>query len=967
MRAGSANPLLFSWALVLDCSVTMDRIVVRGARTHNLQSVDLDIPRSKLVVVTGPSGSGKSSLAFNTIYAEGRRRYVESLSVYARQLLGPLARPEVEWIDGLSPAIAIEQRTLTRNPRSTVGTVTEIDDYLRLLFARAGVAHCPRCDRPVRAHTVSEIVDRVLALGSGARVTIMAPAVRGQRGAHDALLAAWRREGFVRVRVDGQVIDLAEEISLAPHRPHDIDLVIDRVIIKEGVRARVLDAVELALKHGGGLVRIVPVEGDEWLVSERFACADCAVTLPVIEPQLFSFNSPRGACPVCHGLGVRTLADVDRLVSDPELSLAQGALAPFKKSLPRELETYARTMGVDLHAPWKTLPERARDEILHGDGDTFPGVLALLERKARTRARSRDEEDEGEEDTVAERFRVSAPCDVCRGTRLRPEALAVRLNGKHIAELSSRSVRQLLDEIDAIERALEARTRRVVERIVQEIRARLMFLQSVGLPYLSLDRPAATLSAGEGQRVRLATQIGSALVGVLYVLDEPSIGLHPRDSDRLLATLRGLVERGNSVLVVEHDLEIVRAADYVVDLGPGAGVHGGRVVAAGTPEEIARTPGSVTGPYLSGEKEIPVPARRRRGGSHVVVRGARLHNLRNVTVSFPVGCLVAVTGVSGSGKTSLVLGTLLPAARAALHGERAPSLQVDAVEGLSQFDRVVAVDASPIGRTPRSSPATYTGIFTALRELFATLPEARARGFKPGRFSFNVKGGRCESCQGEGVLRVEMHFLPDVLVPCEACGGKRYERETLEVRYRGYSIADVLEMTVDEAIPHFEAVPRIRDALYALRDVGLGYVHLGQAATTLSGGEAQRVKLARELARRATGRTLYILDEPTTGLHLVDTALLLELLNRLVDQGNTVVVIEHQMDVVKCADWVIDMGPEGGDGGGRVVAVGTPEEIARTEGSWTAVALAKVLGRGWAVGRGVVRAEGRTSGRVRHV
>jgi excinuclease ABC subunit A len=922
----------------------MDRIVVRGARTHNLKAVDVEIPRAKLVVVTGPSGSGKSSLAFNTIYAEGRRRYVESLSVYARQLLGPLARPEVELIDGLSPAIAIEQRALTRNPRSTVGTVTEIDDYLRLLYARAGTAHCPRCDRPVQAHTVSQIVDTVLALGPGARVALLAPAVRGQKGSHDALLASWRREGFVRARIDGTLVDLSEEVSLDASKPHQLDLVIDRVAIKDGVRARVLDAVELALRHGGGLVRVVPTEGPELLLSERFACAECGVTLPVIEPQLFSFNSPRGACPVCHGLGVRTVADVARLVPDERLSLKQGALAPFKKALPREIESYARSMGVDLYAPWASLPARARDELLHGDGDAFPGALALLERKARVRARSRDEDDEEDDDGLTERFRIEAPCDGCHGRRLRPEALAIRLAGKNIAELSGGSIRDLDAVIAGIEAALEPRVKTVVERVVREIRARLSFLEAVGLPYLSLDRAAATLSGGEGQRVRLATQIGSALVGVLYVLDEPSIGLHPRDSGRLLGTLRGLVERGNSVLVVEHDLETVRAADYVVDLGPGAGVHGGTIVGAGTPEEIARTPGSITGPYLSGVRRIPVPAKRRPARGEVTVRGARLHNLKNVTATFPVGCMVAVTGVSGSGKSSLVLGTLLPAARAALAREQSPALTVDAVEGLSQFDRVIAVDASPIGRTPRSSPATYTGIFTALRELFAGVPEARARGFKPGRFSFNVKGGRCESCQGEGVLRVEMHFLPDVLVPCEACGGKRYERETLEVRYRGFSIADVLEMTVDEALPHFEAVPKIRDALNALRDVGIGYLHLGQAATTLSGGEAQRIKLARELSRKATGRTLYILDEPTTGLHVSDTETLLELLSRLVDHGNTVVVIEHQMDVVKCADWVIDVGPEGGDGGGRIVAAGTPEQVAVAPGSLTGVALAPSLG-----------------------
>ncbi len=921
----------------------MDSIVVRGARTHNLQSVDVDIPRDRLVVITGPSGSGKSSLAFNTIYAEGRRRYVESLSVYARQLLGPLARPEVDLIDGLSPAIAIEQRALARNPRSTVGTVTEIDDYVRLLFARAGVAHCPNCGRTVRAHTVSEIVDTVLGLGTGARVALMAPAVRDQRGAQTTLLAAWRREGFVRARIDGQLVDLGTEFELDATKPHSLDLVIDRVAVKDGVRARVLDAVELALKNGRGLVRIVPTEGEETLMSERFACAECGITLPPVEPQLFSFNSPRGACPTCHGLGVRTLADVDKMVPDPTLPLVRGALAPFKRALPREIEQYARSMGVDLYAPWNELPPRARDEILHGDGDTFPGALALLDQRARARARSRDEEEDDDEASVADRFRIEAPCDACKGTRLRAEALAITLDGRNIAQLSARSIRQLAGDVAAIEKGLDARKRHVVERVIHEIKSRIQFLEAVGLPYLSLERTASTLSGGEGQRVRLATQIGSALVGVLYVLDEPSVGLHPRDSGRLLVTLRSLVDRGNSVLVVEHDIDTVRAADYVVDLGPGAGAHGGRIVGQGTPEQLAKIPGSVTGPYLSGARQLAMPAKRRVPRGEVVVRGARLHNLRGVTARFPVGCLVAVTGVSGSGKSSLVLGTLLPAARAILHGDPPPALPVDKIEGLGQFDRLVAVDASPIGRTPRSSPATYTGIFTALRELFAGTADARARGFKPGRFSFNVKGGRCETCQGEGVLRVEMHFLPDVAIPCEACGGKRYERETLEIKYRGFSVADVLGMTVDEALPHFEAVVKIRDPLLALRDVGLGYVHLGQSATTLSGGEAQRVKMARELSRKATGRTLYVLDEPTTGLHMRDIEVLLELLGRLVDHGNTVLVIEHQMDVVKCADWVVDLGPEGGDEGGEVVAEGTPEAVAKVAASHTGRVLAGIL------------------------
>jgi excinuclease ABC subunit A len=924
----------------------MDRIVVRGARTHNLRGVDVDIPRDRLVVVTGPSGSGKSSLAFNTIYAEGRRRYVESLSVYARQQLGALGRPEVELIDGLSPAIAIEQRALGRNPRSTVGTVTELDDYVRLLLARAGSASCPRCGKPVRAHTVTQIVDAVFALGEGARASILAPSVRGERGSHERLLAAWRREGFVRVRVDGALRELGDVESLDPKMAHSLDLVVDRVVVKDGARARVLDAVEIALKQAQGLVRIVPVEGPEQMLSERFACADCGITLPEIEPQLFSFNSPKGACPTCHGLGVRALADRDRLVPDPSKSLRGGALASFKKSLPREVEVWARGMGVDLDAAFSSLPDRAKDELFYGDGDGFAGVLALLDRAAKVRTRSRDDDDDDDDDEgFVDRFRREAPCEPCGGTRLRPEALCVRVAGLNVYELAQRPVRALARDFAEIERQFDARTRAVVDRLLVEIRSRLSFLESVGLSYLTLARPVGTLSGGEAQRVRLATQIGSSLVGVLYVLDEPSVGLHPRDSGRLLETLRTLVARGNSVLVVEHDLDLVRAADHVVDMGPGAGARGGLVVAEGTPEEIARAPGSVTGPYLSGVRSIPTPAKRRKPQGEVIVRDASLHNLQRVTASFPVGCLVAVTGVSGSGKSSLVLGTLLPAARAHVLRDSTREVAATSVEGLSAFDRVVAVDATPIGRTPRSSPATYTGVFAQLRELFAGVAESRARGFKAGRFSFNVKGGRCEACQGEGVLRVEMHFLPDVTVPCEACGGSRYERETLSVKYRGFSIADVLSMSVDEAYPHFEAVPKVRDALAALRDVGLGYVKLGQPGTTLSGGEAQRVKLAKELSRRATGRTLYVLDEPTAGLHLRDIEVLVELIGKLVDHGNTVVVIEHNMDVVKCADWVIDVGPEGGEGGGRIVCVGTPETVAAHRGSLTASALAAALFR----------------------
>ncbi|MDP3277626.1 MAG: excinuclease ABC subunit UvrA [Deltaproteobacteria bacterium] len=927
-------------------------IVVRGARTHNLKRVDVDLPRNQLVVITGPSGSGKSSLAFDTIYAEGRRRYVESLSVYARQLLGSLGRPEVDLIEGLSPAIAIAQRMLGRNPRSTVGTITELDDYLRLLMARAGTPHCPSCKKPVRAHTAAQMVEALMAKGEGARLTLAAPAVRGVRGSFESLWSAWRGDGFVRVRVDGQLMELGDCEPLDPGVAHQIDLVIDRVVIKEGVRARLREAVELAIKHGGGLLRVIRSDLPDELFSERFSCADCSVTLPDIEPALFSFNSPKGACSACHGLGVRDRVDLSRWVGDPTRSLRGGVLLPFKRGLPSEVEQWARTMGVDLEAPFETLSERARDELFEGDGDLFEGVVILAERAARGRtkksesARDDDESAADDDDTFGGRFRRETHCDVCHGSRLRSEALAVTLGGENIATLSRCSVRELHAQVESLVSSLDAAMTKQLDRLLDELRGRLGFLQSVGLGYLSLSRASSTLSSGEAQRVRLATQLGSALMGVLYVLDEPSVGLHPADTERLLVTLRTLVDRGNSVLLVEHDLSLIAAADYVVDMGPGAGIEGGSVLAAGSVAEVMRSAQSVTAPYLRGERRLKTPAVRRRGGALIAIEGARLHNLQSVNASLRTGTLVSVTGVSGSGKSSLILGTLVPSVRAFLRKQVRDDLCVTAVRGLENFDRLVAVDASPLGRSSRSSPATYTGIFAHLRELFASVPEARARGFKAGRFSFNVKGGRCEVCLGEGERRVEMHFLPDVFVRCEACEGSRYDRETLSVRYRGFSIADVLSMRVDDALPQFEAIPRVRELLQALHSVGLGYLALGQRASTLSGGEAQRVKLARELARKSTGRTLYVLDEPTTGLHSKDVELLIELLERLVDQGNTVVVIEHNMDVVRCSDWVIDVGPRGGDGGGKVVAMGTPEDIAIALQSATANALAAALGEG---------------------
>ena len=950
-----------------------DFIDVVGARQHNLKGVTLSLPRGKLVVLTGPSGSGKSSLAFDTIYAEGQRRYVESLSAYARQFLEQLPKPDVERIDGLSPAIAIEQRPLSKSPRSTVGTVTEIADYLRVLFARVGVPHCPNCGKRIEAQTVQQIVDRVLAMPEGSRLSLLAPICRSRKGELRLELERLRREGFVRARIDGVVVDLGDEIELDRSRAHDLDVVVDRVVMKEGLRGRLTDSVELSLKLGEGrlLVAPEPAAGQDkapepfWL-SERFACIDCGISLPPIEPRMFSFNGPHGACPACDGLGSRVVVDPERVIGDPTRSLREGVVLAWGRrasvALATELSRAVTALAVNPDTPWQKLPEEAQKALLFGGGAKrgkkktgYEGVVPRLEARLRgvaddTTEDATDDPDESEGgvgDDELGRFCVVRTCSSCRGRRLRPEALAVKLQGRDIAELGCMplaKLRQMVTELGP--KTFSPREVTVAEPLLRAVVARLGFLIDVGLDYLTLDRSAQTLSSGEGQRIRLATQIGAALVGVLYVLDEPSVGLHARDNARLIEAQIRLRDLGNSVLVVEHDREAILAADHVVDMGPGAGIHGGEVVAQGTPAEIMANPRSITGPYLSGAKQLPVPTKRKsRPKTSIAVVGARAHILRNVTVEIPTGLFVAVTGVSGSGKSSLVVDTLLPAARSRLYSAMTPVGECDKVTGLDHIDKVISIDQAPIGRTPRSNPATYTGVFALLRELYAGLPEARARGYKAGRFSFNVKGGRCEACQGDGVLRVEMHFLPDVFVTCDTCGGKRYNRETLEVRYRGLSVADALSQTVEQAGQIFDAVPRVRERLDALSRVGLGYLTLGQPATTLSGGEAQRVKLARELARKATGRTLYVLDEPTTGLHFTDIEALLLAILSLRDQGNTVLVIEHNLDVVACADWVVDMGPEGGDKGGEVVVSGTPEHVAQCERSYTGQYLKDVLER----------------------
>nr|WP_273846509.1 excinuclease ABC subunit UvrA [Rubrobacter calidifluminis] len=937
-------------------------MVVRGAREHNLKDVTVSLPRDRFIVITGLSGSGKSSLAFDTIYAEGQRRYVESLSAYARQFLGQMDKPDVDHIDGLSPAVSIDQKTTSNNPRSTVATVTEIYDYLRLLYARAGRPHCHVCGFPVARSTPQQMVEQVLALPERTRFMVLAPVVRGRKGEYGRLFRELAEDGYARVRVDGELHELPVELELDRNRRHDIEVVVDRLVVREGIERRLTDSIETALGLADGLVQIETVErdgsvGERMLFSESFTCTNCGASIAEIQPRTFSFNSPHGACDRCDGLGSRLEIDPELVVPNEDLSIEEGAIAPWANS---SSEYYASVLsglseeyGVDLGRPWRELPEEHRRLVLYGTGDgrihvsytnrygrrrqyttRFEGVIGNLERRyAETESEYRRER--------IEEYMSHVPCPKCKGARLRPEALAVTVGGKNIYELTRMSVTEALEFLDGVE--FTPREWMIAERVVREIKERLGFMVDVGLGYLTLSRSAGTLSGGEAQRIRLASQVGSGLVGVLYVLDEPSIGLHQRDNRRLLATLERLRDLGNTLIVVEHDEETIRTADHIVDVGPGAGVHGGEIVAQGKVEDIVAEPRSITGDYLAGRRRIEPPGERRKPKGYITLLGAREFNLKGIDVDFPLGVLTCVTGVSGSGKSTLVNEILYKTlANQVNRGKQRPGRHAG-LEGVEHIDKVIDIDQSPIGRTPRSNPATYTKVFDHIRQLFAATPEAKIRGYKPGRFSFNVKGGRCEACRGDGQIRIEMHFLPDVYVPCEVCKGRRYNAETLRVTYKGRSIADVLEMTVDEACEFFDAVPAISRRLQTLRDVGLGYIRLGQPATTLSGGEAQRVKLASELGKKATGRTLYILDEPTTGLHFADVERLLDVLHRLVDAGNTVIVIEHNLDVIRCADYLIDLGPEGGDEGGEVVAVGTPEEVARVEASHTGRFLRELL------------------------
>jgi excinuclease ABC subunit A len=929
-------------------------IVIRGASEHNLKRVDLTLPRNRLIVITGVSGSGKSSLAFDTLYAEGQRRYVESLSAYARQFLEQMEKPDVESIEGLSPAISIEQKTTARNPRSTVGTVTELYDYLRLLFARVGHPHCHQCGKPITSQSVQQIVDAVMQIPDGSRFQVLAPIVRGRKGIYKKELNDAARQGFVRARVDGEVLDLAEEIELDKQKKHTIEIVVDRLVVKPDVKNRLTDSVETALNVADGLV-VIAVEGaKDLLFSRNLACPGCGVSVPELAPRMFSFNSPYGACPDCDGLGVRKTFTKSRLVLDPSVTLREGAVAWGDAGWYQMLEASVfESYRVDPNLPYQKWPAQFKQIFWDGAGKRefdfrwkgtsstyefrkrWRGVLGVLRRRYRETTSENTRAD-------LEKLMAVRPCTTCDGARLRPESLSVRVGNENIANLTAMSVSRALRFIRELK--LSQRESIIATPIVKEIGERLGFLENVGLSYLTLDRSATTLSGGESQRIRLATQIGSRLTGVLYILDEPSIGLHQRDNRRLLDTLLAMRDLGNTVIVVEHDEETIRSADFVVDLGPGAGELGGQVVAVGDPSSIEENPASLTGAYLSGRESIPVPERRREGsGKELTVVGAREHNLDNITARFPLGRFTCVTGVSGSGKSTLVNEILHRGLARGLHRAEAEPGAHDRITGLGRIDKVIDIDQSPIGRTPRSNPGTYVGLFAPVRELFALVPEARMRGYKPGRFSFNVRGGRCESCDGDGVLKIEMHFLPDVYVTCDVCRGQRYNRETLEVLYKGRNIAEVLDMTVHQALEFFEAVPKVREKLQTLYDVGLGYIRLGQAATTLSGGEAQRIKLSKELSRRATGRTVYLLDEPTTGLHFDDIKKLLSVLNRIVDQGNTVIVIEHNFDVIKTADWIIDLGPEGGDAGGKIVAEGTPEQVAKVKASHTGALLAKTL------------------------
>lgn len=937
----------------------LDSIVVKGAREHNLKNIDVVIPRDKLVVITGVSGSGKSSLAFDTIYAEGQRRYVESLSAYARQFLGRMEKPDVDYIEGLSPAISIDQKGPSKNPRSTVGTVTEVYDYLRLLFARVGHPHCPKCGREIAMQTVQQIVDAIQNIPGGSRIMVLAPLIRDRKGEYQAVFDDLRKAGYVRVRVDGRIYDLSEEFQLDKYKKHTIEAVVDRLVIGQSDQSRIADSVETALKLGAGVVLVFIIDGEELLFSEHFACVLCGISLGEIAPRTFSFNSPHGACPACTGLGVKLEIDPELVIPNKELSIAQGAIRPgwcaYSTWYFDQFESLAQRYSFSLHSPVKELSERQLKLILYGEGgeplryrnrfgrireyyDGFEGVIPRMERLYR------DTESEHSRAEI-ERYMMSRPCPVCEGKRLKPESLAVTIGGKNIIEASSMSVTQALEWVATIgDSILSEREQMIAHQVLKEIQARLTFLKDVGLDYLTIDRPSATLSGGEAQRIRLATQIGSGLMGVLYICDEPTVGLHAADDFRLIETLKRLRDLGNTILVVEHDEAMMRAADHIIDMGPGAGEHGGWIVTTGTLPDIMNCRESITGQYLSGVKQIPLPQKRRPGsGEEIIIKGARQNNLKNIDVHIPLGKFVCITGVSGSGKSTLIDEIMYKKLAQMFYRSRERPGDCDGIIGMEYIDKVINIDQSPIGRTPRSNPATYTGTFTPIRELFATVPEARMRGYAPGRFSFNVKGGRCEACRGEGFIQIEMQFLPDVTVPCEVCKGKRYNREALEIRFKGKNIAEVLDMTVEQALIFFEHFPRVRSKLETLRDVGLGYIRLGQPAPTLSGGEAQRVKLATELSRRSTGRTLYILDEPTTGLSFDDVAALLRVLQRLVDTGNTVIVIEHHLDVIKNADWIIDLGPGAGDQGGYIVATGIPEKIARERSSATGRYLGRVL------------------------